>query len=148
MAETQGIDPTQISPEEFAALVSNVDDGQLQEAIRGVGTEQVLDRVFEGMQERFRPDRAQDVDARIQWVVTDDGNEYPYATSISGGRCEISKGSVEDPKVALTTDIVSFAKLVTGNAQGPQLFMTGKLKVSGDLMFSQRITGFFDQPRP
>lgn len=148
MAEAQGIDPTQVTPEEFASLVANVDDGQLKEAIHAVGTEQVLDRVFEGMQERFRPDKAQDVDARIQWIVGDDGTEYPYVTSISGGRCEVSKGKTEQPKVALTTDLVSFAKLITGNAQGPQLFMTGKLKVSGDLMFSQRITGFFDQPRP
>jgi putative sterol carrier protein len=38
-------------------------------------------------------------------------------------------------------------KLVTNNAQGVQLFMTGKLKVGGDLMFSQRIMTFFQPPK-
>jgi putative sterol carrier protein len=48
--------------------------------------------------------------------------------------------------VKLTSGLVPFIKLVTGEAQGPQLFMAGKLKVSGDLMFSTRIMSFFDQP--
>ena len=32
-------------------------------------------------------------------------------------------------------------------AQGPQLFMAGKLKISGDLMFATRVTGFFETPK-
>lgn len=119
----------------------------MAEAFRAVGTEQVLDRIFEGMQERFVPDKAQGVDAEIQWIVTDDGGEYTYLTTIGDGSCTISKETAEQPKVALRTDVVSFSKLITGQAQGPQLFMSGKLKVSGDLMFSQRITGFFVAPQ-
>lgn len=146
MADVQGIDPTTVTPEEFAQLVANADDDQITEAFRAVGTEQVLDRIFEGMQERFVPDKAQGVDAEIQWIVTDDGAEYTYLTTIRDGSCTISKETAEQPKVALKTDVVSFSKLITGQAQGPQLFMSGKLKVSGDLMFSQRITGFFATP--
>lgn len=147
MAETQGIDPTSVTPEEFAQLVANADDDQIVEAFRAVGTEQVLDRVFESMGERFVPEKAQGVDAQIQWVVTDDGTEHTYLTTINDGECTVSKDKAEQPKVALRTDIVSFAKLITGQAQGPQLFMSGKLKVSGDIMFSQRITGFFATPQ-
>jgi len=40
-------------------------------------------------------------------------------------------------------DLVTFVRLIMGQAQGPQLFMTGKLKVAGDLMFAQRVSGFF-----
>lgn len=147
MAETQGIDPTSVTPEEFAQLVANADDDQIVEVFRAVGTEQVLDRVFESMGERFVPEKAQGVDAQIQWVVTDDGTEHTYLTTINDGECTVSKDKAEQPKVALRTDIVSFAKLITGQAQGPQLFMSGKLKVSGDIMFSQRITGFFATPQ-
>ena len=147
MSERQGIDPTTVTPEEFAQLVANADDDQIAGAFRAVGTEQVLDRIFQGMQERFVPEKAQGVDADIQWIVTDDGIEHTYLTSIRDGSCTISKSASDDPKVALKTDVVSFSKLITGQAQGPQLFMGGKLKVSGDLMFSQRITGFFATPQ-
>lgn len=147
MSERQEIDPTTVTPEEFAQLVANADDDQIAGAFRAVGTEQVLDRIFEGMQERFVPEKAQGVDADIQWIVTDDGVEHTYLTSIRDGSCSISKNASEDSKVALKTDVVSFSKLITGQAQGPQLFMGGKLKVSGDIMFSQRITGFFATPQ-
>ena len=147
MSEVQGIDPTTVMPEEFAQLVANADDDQIAEAFRAVGTDQVLDRIFEGMQERFVPEKAQGVDADIQWIVTDDGIEHTYLTAIRDGNCIVSKNASENPKVALKTDVVSFSKLITGQAQGPQLFMGGKLKVSGDLMFSQRITGFFATPQ-
>lgn len=147
MSEMQGIDPTTVTPEEFAQLVANAEDDQIAEAFRAVGTDQVLDRIFEGMQERFVPEKAQGVDADIQWIVTDEGIEHTYSTAIRDGHCIVSKNASENPKVTLKTDVVSFSKLITGQAQGPQLFMGGKLKVSGDLMFSQRITGFFAPPQ-
>jgi putative sterol carrier protein len=50
--------------------------------------------------------------------------------------------------VTLTTDVLSFVKLTAGKAKGPQLFMTGKLKISGDLMFATRIMDFFEVPQP
>lgn len=147
MTELQGIDPTSVTPEEFAQLVASADDDQIVDAFHAVGTGEVLDRIFKGMQERFVPAKAEGVDAGIQWNVTDDGTEHSYVISIRDGACTIAKGSSENPKVALTTDVVSFSKLITGQAQGPQLFMSGKLKVTGDIMFSQRITGFFATPQ-
>jgi putative sterol carrier protein len=141
------IDPARITPEEFAGLVANADDEQIAEVIRATGTETVLDRIFEGMEQRFQPDRAQGVDATVQFVITDESVEHAYAVKISNGTCQIEKGRADNPKVTLTTDIVSFSKLVAGQAQGPQLFMSGKLKVSGDLMFSARIMNFFDRPK-
>ena len=141
------IDPAQVTPEEFAGLIANADDAQIAEVVRATGTEKVLDRIFEGMEQRFQPDKAQGVDAIVQFVVTDEGVEYAYAVKISNGTCEIEKGRVDAPKVTITTDIVSFSKLVAGQVQGPQLFMSGKLKISGDLMFSARIMNFFDRPK-
>jgi putative sterol carrier protein len=43
---------------------------------------------------------------------------------------------------------VHFLRLVSGNAAGPMLFMTGKLKIEGDLMFATTMTSLFRIPRP
>ncbi len=147
MAEQEGISGTDVTPEQFVQLVSAATDDEIAQTIRAAGTESVLDRIFDGMQERFLPERAQGVDATIQFAVTDDGTPHHYALEIANGSCAVEKGTADQPRVTLTTDIVSFARLVAGQAQGPQLFMTGKLKVSGDLMFSARIMTFFDQPK-
>lgn len=146
MADIGGIDPTKVSPEEFATLVGNADDDQIADVIHAVGTRQVLDRIFDGMQERFRPDKAQGVEARIQFVITDDGNEHPYGVEITQGSCRAAAGEVDDAKVMITTDVVSFSKMVAGEAEGTQLFMRGKLRAKGDLMFAARMMSFFERP--
>jgi putative sterol carrier protein len=37
-------------------------------------------------------------------------------------------------------------RLVTANASGPMLFMTGKLKIQGDMLFAPQIMGLFSVP--
>ena len=39
-----------------------------------------------------------------------------------------------------------FLRLVTGAESGPAMFMTGKIKIKGDLMFASRMTSFFRIP--
>jgi putative sterol carrier protein len=121
-------------------------DDEVAQKIHDAGTEQVLAGVFSGMQGRFLPDRAAGVDAQIQWVVSDGGDEHPYVLTVKDGTCAAESGRAESPRVTLGTDVVSFARLMAGKAVGPQLYMTGKLKIQGDLMLAQRLTTFFAPP--
>lgn len=146
MSDDQIIDLSEITPEEFAQLVAAAEDDQLIEAIREVGTEQVLDRVFQGMEERFLPERAEGVTADIQFVVEDAGEQHPYLVRVDQGSCGIEGTRADDPRVTLTTDLLHFLKLTSGQAGGPSLFMSGKLKISGELMFAARVTNFFEVP--
>ena len=125
------------------AELTNGSDDEIAGRLHDAGTEQVLDAVFEGMRERFQPDKAAGVDATLQWLITDDGTEHPYTLTVKDGTISTERGQADSPKVTLTTDAVSFAKLMAGKAVGPQLYMTGKLKINGDLMLAQRMTSFF-----
>src|SRR5437773_11872546 len=144
VGDARSFDPDHISPEEFAALIAGANDQQIEEGIRTVGTERSLERNFHGFPERFRADQAKGVDADVQWVVTDEGEEHPFVIAIHDGSCTARSGRADAPKVTMTVGLVPFAKLVTGQANGMQMFMTGRLKVTGDLMFAPRIMGFFD----
>ena len=142
------ISPDAISPEEFAQIVAAAEsDDQIVDAIRAVGTDKTLDRIFQGFEERFVPERAEDVTADILFVIKDGEQEHPYTVAVKDGTCSASSGAAESPRTTLTTDLASFVKLVTGVEDGMKLFMGGKLKVSGDLMFSTRIMTFFDPPK-
>jgi putative sterol carrier protein len=143
----QPISAQDITPEQFAELVRSAGDEDIVNVVHATGTEAVLDRIFQGMQERFLPDRAAPTTADVQFVITDDGAEHPYFVKIANGSCETGPGAVDDPRTTITTDLVSFTRLVSGQAQGPQLFMSGKLKVAGDLMFSAQIMNFFEAPK-
>lgn len=145
---TEGIGPESISAEQFAELIAHAEsDEQIADGLRMVGTEAVLGRVFDVMGERLRPERAEGVEAEIEWIVVDEGEEHTYVTRIEDGSCEVEKAEAINPRVTLKTDLATFARLITGQAGGPQLFMKGRLKVSGDIWFAQRITGLFDMPR-
>jgi putative sterol carrier protein len=132
-----------VPPEQIAELLKNATDEQVLESFRMVGVEGALDRTFQTMQEHFLPEKAQGVTAEIQWVITDQGEEHPYLTSIADGKCTITRSRGASPKVSLTADLVSFIRLIMGQAQGPQMFMSGKLKLTGDIMFAQRVNDFF-----
>jgi hypothetical protein len=43
---------------------------------------------------------------------------------------------------------LDFVKLVTGNANGPALFMLGRLSIRGDLLKAARFQGYFKAPHP
>jgi putative sterol carrier protein len=136
-----------VTPEQFAELVAGASDEDIEKVIHDVGTKETLDRVFQGFEERFVPSKAEGVTADVLFVLKDGDQEHPYTVSIADGKCETKSGAAADPKTSLTTDVVSFVKLVTGKEDGVRLFMGGKLKISGDLMFAQRIMTFFDQPK-
>ena len=146
MTEQIDISSVEITPEQFAELVRNASDSELEGGIRSAGIETVLDRIFEGMQQRFLPEKAEGLDTDVQWVVTDQGNEYPYKVSIKSGACTAERGRSDAPKVTFTLALVPFLRLIAGQENGVQLFMKGALKVGGDLLFSQRVQTFFATP--
>jgi putative sterol carrier protein len=65
---------------------------------------------------------------------------------IADGRCQVERGAAESPRVTIRAALPDFLRLITGKVNGVQLFMTGKLKVSGDLFFAQTFQGWFDRP--
>ena len=146
MADQIDISSIEITPEQFAELVRNTGDAEIESGIRAAGVDTVLERIFQGMAERFAPDKATGVDAVIQWVVTDQGADHPYNVTIRNGTCVAAAGKADAPKVTLTAALVPFLRLIAGQENGVQLFMKGALKVGGDLMFSQRVQTFFAQP--
>lgn len=144
------LDFAAMTPDEFASLVKQTPRRELDEAMAGPMRRAVLDEVFARMASRLRAERAASLDAVIHWHLTGapGGGEDTYQQHISGGSCTvgpIAEGTT--PRLTITTDAVSFLKLVSGNASGPALFMTRKLKLAGDLGLGAGLTGYFDIPK-
>jgi putative sterol carrier protein len=134
---------------QLAAMVGQVSEEQLAEGMADPeGRKLVLDEVFRRMADHAERDRIEGVDAVVHFTITDpaEGGEDTYEAVIRGGEVKVSDEPAEQPKVAITAAPVPFLKLVTGQQSGPVLFMTGKLKIEGDLMFASRMTSFFRIP--
>ena len=131
---------------ELAALIEGRSD---EEATRGVeerGVESVLDGIFQGMAEAFLPDKAAGQSAVVQYDVTVAGAPRTYyQLRIGGGRCEVVKGRADPPRVTLTLSLPDFLRLVAGKLPPVEAFMTGKLKLQGDVMIATAMQSWFRQ---
>jgi len=144
--ETQGIDTAAVDAEEFARNVGRTPDAELRAGMSGPLRERILAEIFRRMEEHFKPGVSQD--GVIHWRIggRPDGGEDHWEVVVADGSCTTSPGAASEPRVTLKLDGMTFLKLVTGNANGPMLFMTGKLKIEGDLMFSAQIQSMFRIP--
>ena len=143
---------SQIDASDFAALKAAVDTRSNEELVSDIqqqegGVDGVLEKVFAGMSGSFNPEKAAGQQAVVQYEITAPDGNHAYAMRIADGRCEIDKGQAESPRVSLRLGLADFLRLITGAANGMQLFMTGKLKVSGDLFFAQTYQSWFDRPQ-
>ena len=112
--------------------------------------EQILTEIFGRMATHLRADKARDTDAVIHWRIggRPDGGHDEFETVIRDGACTVSEGlESASPRVVFTIAGTDFLRLVTGNAAGPMLFMRGKLKIEGDMMFAASAASLFTIPR-
>lgn len=146
MAEPVDVDVDALTPEEFALLVKQHDADTLRATFRAVGTRRALDRVFDIMQEQYLPERAGDLDATVQWRISDDGHEYHYVIRMSGATCATSPGEDSGADTTLKLDLARFARVAAGQANGVKLLLTRKLKASGDIALAKEMPTLFDIP--
>src|SRR5438132_1209472 len=60
---------------------------------------------------------------------------------------QLAKGAPGPARVTLALAFPDFLRLVSGKLDGMQAFFSGKLKVSGDMMFAQTMQSWFKQNR-
>ncbi len=143
---------SQIDASDYSALKNVVEEKSNEELVSAIqqqegGVDGVLDQVFAGMAESFNPDKAAGQQAVVQFEISAPDGTHEYAMRIADGRCEVERGRAESPRVSIRMGLGDFLRMITGTANGMQLFMTGKLKVSGDLFFAQTYQSWFDRPQ-
>ena len=105
-------------------------------------TEAALDMVFDGMTQALNPDTAQD--AIIGYSLSENGNTHDYAVIIKDKQCTYEKRDPSDARVTLSLTVPDFLRLISGQLDGMQAFMSGKLKLKGDMMFAQQMQRMFN----
>jgi len=71
----------------------------------------------------------------------------PAYAVIHAGVCNISEGRADSPDLALTLSDDDLIALLRGQLDGVTAFMTGRLKLQGDMTLAQRLGRLFDASR-
>jgi putative sterol carrier protein len=145
------VDLSRMDAPTFARLISRASTDQVQAALgRPELRTKILNEIFRRMSNHLRTDRAAHTRAVVHWRLTGgvgDGGYDRSETVIEDGTCVVHDRSTRDARVTITLHPVDFLRLITNNASGPVLFLTGKLKIKGDLGFAAGLTSLFDLPR-
>lgn len=152
LAGAGAADLASIGARTFARLINRASADQLRDVLaRPDLRAMVLGEIFRRMQEHLRADRAATVKAVVHWRFTDGSDEDGYdryETVLDNGVCTTTQAHRhEDPRATITMAPYEFVRLITSNASGPMLYVTGRLKVRGDLPFAAGLTGLFNLPR-
>ncbi|WP_421869501.1 SCP2 sterol-binding domain-containing protein [Motiliproteus sp.] len=97
-------------------------------------------QMLDTMVSRFDADAAGDLDAVFQYQL--EGDDAFYVTIVDG-TCTLNAGEHDDPNATLSLDDETFEELLSGETDGMQAFMAGKLMVTGDMMLATRLTTLF-----
>lgn len=105
-------------------------------------TAEALQTIFTEMPGRLNPTTAAGMDAVIQYDLTGD-DSCSYHCTIKDGAATVGEGVHDAPTMTVTMAAGDFVDLLGGKLDGMSAFMTGKLKISGDMGLAMKMQSLF-----
>jgi putative sterol carrier protein len=97
---------------------------------------------FDAMAGRFQPSKATGVNATIQYDITGDQGGTWHA-AIKDGTCQVNSGPAPTPSLTITMSSQDWLDMTGGKLSGQMAFMSGKLKLKGDMGLAMKIGSIF-----
>jgi hypothetical protein len=130
---------------QLADAIARLTDEQVVGLVTTVGVDAAIGGVFLEMQRRFLPERAERL-VVVQWDLATPDGVASYALAASPDGITWTSGKAEGPSLIVTCALVDFLRLMIGQLDSTEAFMTGQLRVSGDLQLVQEMAAWFDLP--
>lgn len=139
-----------MADDQRAQMAEMVKDKTDEEIIAGAeamgGVKGALEQIFGAMATAFDAEKAAGQEAVIQWDITNGDETISYSLNIKDGKCEVKNEPGDSPRVTLEMTFPNYLRMLTGNLDGMQAFMSGQLKIAGDMMFAQVFQTWFATP--
>lgn len=97
---------------------------------------------FNRIPERVNKEKIQGLNATYQFNITGD-NGVQHWVKFQDGEVSHGEGLAESPNITLTMEDENFVSLTTGKLNGQTAFLTGKLKIQGDMGLAMKLQSVF-----
>lgn len=138
-----------LSATEFVALVKGMSDQEIRADLGGEHRVETLHAIFSRFPHQFRPEKAGDRSARIDFRVTGgpDDSSDTYGIVVDNGVCTVHPGASDSPDLSLMLGPAEFLRLITGTGNPAMMFMMGKVKARGDIGLAGALSNWFETPK-
>src|SRR5947207_4572942 len=103
------------------------------------------EEIFKEMPANLNDDAAKGMNATVQFNLSGDNGGQWYVR-IKEGKAEVTKGTASSPNMALSMSASYYVDMIVGELDGQMAFMSGKLKVSGDMGLAMKMQSLFKRP--
>jgi putative sterol carrier protein len=97
--------------------------------------------LMERMPGAFLPDKAEGVDAVIQFRLGEGGD---WICTIRDKACSVEEGEADSPNLTLSAEAANYIDLVTGKLNPMTAIATKKIELKGDLNLAMKYMNLFD----
>lgn len=101
--------------------------------------------IFDAMPNQINADAAKGMNSVIQFKLTGDGGG-DYYVEIKDGTAKVSQGTHASPNMTMTLAASDYVDLIAGKLNGQMAFMSGKLKIAGDMGLAMKMQTLFKRP--
>ena len=101
-----------------------------------------IPEVFKEMPNRFNAAAAKGMKAVYQFDLTGDGGGK-YNLAIDDGKLNVAEGAHASPNITITMASSDYLDMVNGKLNPQMAFMSGKLKIAGDMGLAMKMAQLF-----
>jgi putative sterol carrier protein len=113
--------------------------------VKNIRGEKIMPLTVKELMERmpgaFLPEKAEGVDAVIQFELGEDGGNW--VCTIKDQTCTVEEGTVDDPSLTLKAEASDYIDMVTGKLNPMTGIMTQKIILKGDLNLATKYMELF-----
>jgi len=99
-------------------------------------------QVFDSSESRFKKDAAKGLNAVYQFDLSGDGGGK-WHIIINSDQCQAKEGAHPSPNITLSMTAQDYLDMMNGKLNGQMAFMTGKLRIAGDMGLALRLQSLF-----
>src|SRR5215471_18235972 len=85
------------------------------------------------------PSKVQGMNAVYAFDLADDQDGGQYHINLKDGSADVGPGTPESPNITITMKAADFVDLATGKLDGTMAFMSGKIKIKGDMGLAMKL---------
>jgi putative sterol carrier protein len=101
--------------------------------------------IFAEMPNQLDANAAKGMNSTIQFNLSGDNGGQWYVT-IKDGKAEVHEGTAPSANMTMSMSAQDYVDMTTGKLNGQMAFMSGKLKISGDMGLAMKMQTLFKRP--